>query len=804
MNRSFPILKRFVAFVFLPLLIAVGSGWHLMRRGLPKADVRLHAAGREPVRIVRDEYGVPFLSASRDEDVYFAMGYVHAQDRMWQLEYQRRVVQGRLSEVLGKKTVDQDAWLRTLGLHQSARSAWDALSEPARRSLEAYADGVNAWLDEEHSLPIEFHLLGIRPERWTPVDSLAWSKMFALNLAGNLEKETAKYIAQQTLRPEQTKFFFAAKDTFEALSPDGATERARVVSVARLAELHRQVERALQIGGDYAGSNAWVVSGKLTGDGTAILANDPHLGLQMPSLWYPVVQQGHRLRASGMSIVGLPVVIFGRNQHIAWGGTNLMADVQDLYFERIDENDGSRYLVDGKWEAIETAVEHIKVASEFPAALHKTIQPVRMEVRRTRNGPIVSGIAADLGQPVSLRWTALVERDRSYESFYRLGYAKDWSSFRESFRDYVAPAMNMLYADDRGNIGHLVVGRIPIRKKGDGSLPVPGWDTSYAWSGAIPFDELPATFNPAEGYLVSANDRPVGDDYPYFISDDWAPPERASRIESLLRRGFARSGRIGVETTKSIQNDVVSLTARKLVPVLTAIAPKDARQRKALELLRAWDGTMDKESAAASVFAGWMRSLGSEMFATAVVEDWARYNQRVFVTNVMNSASADVIYKALTDPDETWCFRNPTATSRRCESMLSMSLDVALDELEKFAGSGSGSWKWGSIHRTAYRHQPFSHVKGLSSLFERTIPSGGGQDTVAVSGFTFRSSDGYVGTHGAGFRQIMQLGPGRSAHLYMNSTGQSANVFSRHYADMVGPFANGAYYALAVNGKRDR
>lgn len=800
MNKSFPILKRFIVFIALPLLIAAGFAVSSMWRSLPEADTRLSAAGRQPVRIVRDEHGVPHVSASRDEDVYFAMGYVHAQDRMWQMEFQRRVARGRLSEVLGKKALYQDAWMRTLGIYPAARSAWAVLDAPSKRSLTAYAQGVNAWLEEKHPLPVEFRLLGVEPEPWTELDSLAWSKIFALNLAGNLEKETARYVAQQALTEEQTRFFFSGDDEARTAAPDAS----RVASLARLGATQRSIERELKIGGPYVGSNAWVVSSALTKDGSAILANDPHLGLQMPSYWYPVVQQGERLRVSGMSLVGLPVVIFGRNQHIAWGATNLMADVQDLYFEQLDEKGGNRYLADGRWVPLQTRVENIAVAPEFPAALHKPITPVRMVVRSTRNGPLMSDANGRIAQPVALRWTALDADDRSYETFYRLSYAQDWSSFRELFRGYVAPAMNILYADGSGNIGHLVAGRIPIRKRGDGSLPMPGWDAQYAWNGAIPFEKLPVTFNPERGYIVSANDKAVGDDYPYFISADWAPRERAERIESLLLEKLARSGRIGLEDSKPIQADVVSLTARNLVPVLTAIQPANERQRRALELLRQWDGSMDKNSAAASVYSGWTRYLASELFATVLAQDLSRPGEWIFLNEVLSAAPADLLHRALTDPKDTWCTRNPSATARRCETILSSTLDVTLDELEKLADGDPGSWKWGSVHQTAYKHQPFTQVKGLSSLFDRSVPSGGGPDTVAVSSSAFHSSEGYVGTLGAGFRQIIQLGPKSSAHLYMNSTGQSANVFSKHYSDMVAPFEEGRYYALSANLRSER
>jgi len=796
LTNSYPILTRFAGLVVLPLAIAGGAFWYSMRSSLPASTTELKVAGRGPVQIVRDEHGVPTVSAARDEDVYFAMGYVHAQDRMWQLEFQRRVARGRMSEVVGKDAIFQDAWMRTLGIHRSARAAWDHLSEPSKRSLTAYADGVNAWLSEKHTLPIEFRLLNVRPEPWSPIDSLAWSKIFALNLAGNLDRETAKYVAQQILSPEQAEFFFSnGKEVPRRLADTRKPDRAQVAGMASLGSMQRSLERELMIGGAYVGSNAWVVSGALTGNGSTILANDPHLGLQMPSVWYPVIQQGNRLQASGMTLVGLPVIIFGQNRHIAWGGTNLMADVQDLCFERLDFQ-GKRYLADETWLPIEITVEHIPVASEFPAALHKAIDPVRMEVRRTRNGPMISDVSGNINQPVALRWTALADDDRSYDTFYQLSYAEDWPAFRESFRGYVAPALNMLYADKGGDIGRLVVGRIPSRKTGDGSLPVPGWDREYAWNGAIPFEEMPGLFNPKQGYIVSANDKPVDEAYLHFISNDWAPPERAARIDGLLRETLARSGRLSLDDNKPIQADVVSLSARKLLPVLTAMKAKDARQRRALDRLRAWNGAMDKDSVAASIFSGWTRYLGGELFATAITEDLSRIGQTAYLTEVLNDAPPDVIRRALTDPKETWCFRNSQARTRRCEDMLSSTLDTTLDELEKLAGSNPDSWKWGAIHRTAYKHQPFGQVKALSSLFGRKVASGGGNDTVAVSGFVFRESEGYVGTFGAGFRQIIQLGPGHESHLYMNSTGQSANVFSTHYSDMIGAFEKGEYYSL--------
>lgn len=786
---------RFLLFVFLPLFVlTLVVGQHFLS-AVPDNNAVLRVDAEHEVNVARDVKGVPTISAHRDHDVYFAMGYLHAQDRMWQLEFQRRFAQGRLSEILGKKALRQDVWMRTLGLYEVAKSAWWKLSPSAQQSLTAYTDGVNAWLAENHALPVEFYLLGVTPAPWTEIDSLSWSKVFALNLAGNLDKEVAKFVARQTLTDAQTSSFFSRRDGDNFWTETGISDPALSTSLAKIGELNESIEQTLGIGGRFAGSNAWVVSGKLTASGNAILANDPHLGLQVPSVWYPVVQRGNTLNAMGMSLVGLPVVIFGRNSHIAWGGTNLTADVQDLYLERLDETSGARYLVDEQWQDIQVQVEEIEVASDFPAALNQTIAPVTIEIRRTRNGPIISDVNGNIQQPVSLRWTALGNDDRSYESFFALSYAKNWSEFRTLFRQYVAPAMNMLYADRQGNIGQLVVGDIPIRLRGDGSAPVPGWDSSYDWQGSIPFEELPAIFNPEQGYLVSANDNPVDQTYKHFISDDWAPPERAARIRMLLNEKYQTGKGLSIEDNQKIQADVVSLSAQKLLPLLTAITVTDPKKRRAVELLLAWDGSMNKESVAASIYNTWLRQISALMFGSVVTEDWMRNQQRDFLYNVLAGATPDQVLKALTDPKEVWCSKQKS--DRRCEGFLSDALDAAIVELERLAGDDWDDWKWGEIHQTVYKHQPFSFIKGLSAIFDRKIASGGGSDTVNVSSFVFHPSEGYNSTLGAGFRQLIELGPEQSRHLYMNSTGQSANIFSKHYADMVESFENAEYVEFA-------
>ncbi|MFC3653325.1 penicillin acylase family protein [Dyella humi] len=785
-------------FVFLPLALLLTGLYVYGRLGLPPREQTLQVPGGGTVKIVRDEHGVPRLFANRDEDVYFAMGYVQAQDRLWQMELERRLASGRLSEIFGKDLLAQDSWMRTLGLRQSAQSAYSALSGPARSSLTAYARGVNAWLSERHPLPFEFTMFNVHPGPWTEIDSLAWSKVFALDLAGNLDQEIGKAAATHYLLPEQVQFFFPGKR-------DTSSEEAPTPTLASLASLGtfaHNLHLNWQIGGREVGSNAWVVSGRYTLGGGALLANDPHLGLQLPSIWYPVVQHGDRLRTQGMSLVGLPVVIFGQNGRIAWGGTSMMADVQDLAIERFDPNDPNRYLADGKWVPVEQDEEQIAVAPDFPAFLHQALKPVQIEVRHTRNGPIISDLRGKaIGQPVALRWTALQKGDRSYESMYAVSYAEDWTSFRESFRHYVAPALNMLYADRNGNIGYLGIGQIPIRQQGDGSLPEPGWDSAFAWQSYIPFDAMPMQYNPPEGYIVSANDRPVSDSYPYFISNDWAPPARADRIKQMLQHAIASGHPLTIKDMQVIQTDVVSLSARHLLPQLTALAPSDADERQALDLLRNWSGNMTASSTQAAIFNVWTRHLADKLFGDALVKDWTRRQQQQYVRDFLEGARIDQIDRALTDEHALWCRPQALETDERaCRRLLRVSLDEALSELHKRLGGNETSWHWGAIHHTLYAHQPFSNIKGLSWIFERRVESGGGPDCIDVSGFYLSGTDGYVGAFGPSSRQLIELGPHGSQYEYMNSTGQSGNWMNPHYADMVLPFMRGQYFSLEMGG----
>ncbi len=795
MSKSHPLLLRFVGFILLPLVVLLGFIAVHLQQSLPLTSGDIVIAGlQQPVTLSRDTQGIVQINASTDEDAFFALGYAHAQDRLWQLEVQKRTTQGRLSEIFGKESVNMDIWFRTLGLYQSGAKSWDVLSAPAQSSLTSYAAGINAWLDSSPVLPPEFILLDIAPQHWHVNDSLAYIKLFALNLSGNFRQEIARLLASQVLDDAQLATVF---DTYPDDKPTTVAqytpklEKPQQQKFADLLALQQSIESELKIGGRFVGSNGWVVAPQHSQNGQALLANDPHLGLQIPSLWYAASLQGERLNVSGMSLVGLPLVIFGRNQHIAWGGTSMMTDNQDLYFERVNATDASLYLADGQWLPFDVRTETVSVRADFPAFLRKPLEPIEVNIRSTRHGPVISDAFDVFEHPVALGWTALTDKDTTYDAFFKLNYAADWSSFKQALAYQVAPSLNMLFTDRQGNIGYVGAGQIPLRNKGRGELPVAGWDDSYQWRGFVPPSEWPQSFNPAQGYIVSANNKVISDDYPYFISKDWASGDRAERITELLSDKISAKNRqpnqlLTTDDMRDIQADTLSLPSRQLLPLLTAVTGLNEREQQAIELLSQWDGDMQRESAAASLFLVWSRLLRQALFDDELAGQWGQLAQGRFLGSVSAGVTAQNVVSVISKGQ--WCDDISTTAIENCNTILQQSLADAMKQLSKLQGHDLNDWQWGEVHHTAYDHQPFSKIKLLDDLFERKIDNGGGDNTVNVSDARYEASVGYQQTFGAGFRQIIGMAQQQTSHLLMNSTGQSGNVLSEHYDDMIIPF----------------
>ncbi|WP_196137569.1 penicillin acylase family protein [Aliikangiella sp. G2MR2-5] len=789
MLKRNPILWRMLGFIIIPLMI---TGWFLYDRfliqPLPKDSGEISVKGiSSQVTIQRDDFGVVYLNGKNKNDVYFAMGYAHAQDRLWQLELQRRISQGRLSEVFGKESLNQDVWIRTLGIRDSAKEAIKHLSKDAIQSLESYSSGINSWLEERNQLPIEFEVFGVEPEPWSILDSVSWSKIFALNLAGNFRSEIQHYVASQHLNKVQIASIFPNYQT-ESNSVDEdkqnklASESLKAVS--NLLTIDFSFENELKIGGIFVGSNAWVISGDLTESGKPLLANDPHLGIQIPSLWYPVEQNIDDFKIKGMSLVGLPVVVFGQNEYVAWGATAMQADVQDLYIETPNFENPQEYLFDNSWIKFEVKSELIQVKQDFPAGLRKPLKPVEIKVRRTVHGPVISDVVKGVEQPVALRWTALDKDDTTYESFLKLNYAKNSSELRTALSDYVAPALNILYIDDQNNIGFQGIGRIPIRNKGTGNLPVMGSSPDYDWQGYIDFDEMPHSLNPESKFIVSANNQNVEDSYPYHISSNWATPDRANRISQLVQSKLDNRKKLSVADMKNMQKDTVDNSTQRLKSMLSNLKVEEKQLSYVVNLLAQWDGNADKNSVAATIYFTWFEHLKRSIFSDEFKAAWNENNKSAYLNSLLNTLTANQVVDIINNNPE-WCNDIETTEDEVCTDRLIASLEKSINQIEKLVGDDIDDWAWGSVHLTLYEHMPFSNIKVLDSIFERRISNGGSPNSINVADIQFDESEGYLQKFGAGFRQIIELHNGASKHFFSNSTGQSGQVSSEHYDDMV-------------------
>src|SRR3954452_6349610 len=587
---------------FLILLVLIlGGGYLYLRSSLPQVEGRVTVRGlNAPVTIARDADGVPLITASDDADAAFGLGFAHAQDRLFQMETMRRYGAGRLAEIFGTRSVGIDTQMRGLGLYRLAEASFSHLSAPMRRTLEAYAAGVNAFLATHRgALPPELQLLRLTPEPWRPADSLVWGKMMDLELTGNYRGELLRARLARSLSPEQLAFLYP---DYPKEAPTTLAELATIYRDLSLDPLYAGL--AAKIGPTYA-SNNWVMNGAHSTSGKPLLANDPHLGFSAPGVWYLARLKTPEREIAGGTAPGVPLVVIGHNDRVAWGFTTTASDVADLFIEKLDPNDSGRYLTPEGSAPFGTRRETIAV---------RDAAPITITIRSTRHGPLLSDNlppgTVETGYVLALAATFLTDDDRSAEALWYASRAGDWDEFRTAFKNFVAPQQNIVFGATDGEIGFIAPGRIPVRRSGNGWLPMPGWTGAYDWTGFIPFAELPQGSNPASGRFVSANNKIVPDTYPYFLSRDWDLPNRAERINELLAAEPAQSP----AASAAIQADTLSIAARRLVPLMSRIGPRDDISRQAIERLRAWDFRMDTGSVEPLLFTAWLRAFAEAVF----------------------------------------------------------------------------------------------------------------------------------------------------------------------------------------------
>ena len=765
--------------------LSVLASHRLLRQPKPRYNGILRVRGLSaPVEIFRDGWGVPHIYAKTASDAIFAQGFVHAQERLWQMDFNRRLVAGRLSEIFGSITVTIDRWMRTLTLRRVAEAEADLLDGEDRQFLETYAAGVNACIKRE-PLPLEFRLLNFKPEPWTPADSLAWVKMMCWNLCVNWETEVlrARLIARIGAEAAASLEPAMPPEWVRVIPPGVDYSHIGSAALQRAAQARQFTGPA---GREGVGSNNWVLSGSRTDTGMPILANDMHLGMSAPAIWFENHLLGGDLHVTGVSFPGLPLVIAGHNEWLAWGFTNGFPDVQDLYMEHLRQTPEGKTECEfrGGWSEAEVHSEEIKV---------KGADPVIEEVVVTRHGPIINSLIEGerMESPLALRWTGL-DKTSTIKTLLDMNRAPSCEAFREALRGWICPTQNVVYADRQGNIGYSYPGNIPIRAKGNGAVPVPGWTGEYEWIGYIPYDELPHMFNPAAGYIASANNHVVDDGYPYWISPDFCTSSCARRIVELIEE----KGILSLEDIKSMHMDQVSILARETMRALEAIDLGDQELSPVFELFRDWDGDLSAASPQAAIYEVFSRLLIVHITTPKLGELARRYAGKgptpvLAELTMFGEHSREWLMTILPNPQSPW-WDSGDGGSRR--DLIWQAMRETVFTLKETCGPKMEDWSWGHIHSLTFGHA-LGSVKMLNRIFNRgPYPIGGDGDTIWASGNN-RVDLGERDIVGPPFRFIADLSNWNQS-LGILVPGQSGHPASPHYADNITAFFKGEYHPM--------
>jgi penicillin amidase len=717
---------------------------------MPKINGNVFLSGLETdIEIIRDIWGVPHIFAQNEKDLFFACGYVHAQERMWQMELTRRAGMGELSEIFGRKILERDRFIRTLDLKEAAQRDYEKLSPKMKNLILSYSQGINSWMNSRKlNWPPEFLLLGYRPQPWNPMDSLIVKEVMALLLCVDYQSEI--------LRAKLVKELGAQK-ALQILEEGIAAPYIEIEDVP-LSELSMPLP--------FQGSNNWVLAGSRTESGKPLLANDPHLEISLPPIWYEIHVACPGLNAVGVSLPGVPLVIIGHNESIAWGITNSAVDVQDLYIEKLNPS-RDMYWDNNEWKPLFTKEERIKIRGEK--------EPERIEVSWTERGPVVSPVLNDNEKHLSLSWT-IYEGGRTMESFYRLNKAQNWKEFVDALKLFDAPPQNFVYADKEGNIGYYLSGKIPIRKEMAALFPYPAWEEEGKWQGYLKEEEKPNFYNPKNGLIVTANNKIIPDNFPYYMGFEWEAPFRKERIRELIVQLEKHS----VETMKVIQNDVFSKKGELFLPYIEEIKIGEGESKEALDILKSWDLRMSsgKEAALYKIFVDFFHE---EVFKDELGEDYERFN------SLFKRKQAGLL-RILSDPLSVWFDKKETQTVETREEIIEISLEKAYKWLEKQYGSPEG-WDWMKINSFRFQHS-LGEVPLLRFLNRGPYPLGGDAFTVKLS-----SSSSLIKNLGVSYRQIIDLSDFRNSVCVLSS-GESGHFLDRFYDNQISLWLEGQYHPM--------
>jgi penicillin amidase len=732
------------------------------RAAIAQTSGRIELNGlSRPVEVIRDTWGVAHIYAQTTEDLFFAQGFVAAQDRLWQMEIWRRTGEGKLAEILGPRAVERDKFARLCRYRGNMEAEWQSYAPDAKQIIESFVRGVNAFIETSHDhLPVEFQITGIKPELWTP--EVCLTRMAGYVMTGNASREVLRAQLVRRLGTKKTDELLETQPFKKLVVPDGLDLTGidnKVLGAASAASAPVNFAAT-------EGSNNWVVDGTLTATGKPMLANDPHRPVILPSLRYMVHLNGPGWNVIGAGEPTLPGVAAGHNERVGFGFTIVGIDQQDLYVEEINPENATEYRYKGKWERMRIEREQITVKDKQ--------QPVEVELKFTQHGPVIYE-DAQRHRAYALKWIGLEPGSAGYLASLSLNRAKNWQEFLKALERWKVPSENLVYADVDGNIGWQVAGSAPIRRGWSGLLPVPGSSGQYEWDGYLPLDQLPRAYNPARHFVATANHKIIPEGYNHEINFDWPSPTRYLRIEEVLSKG----GKFTIADFGRLQHDETSLQARELVPLLKGLKIDDSSLNQALDMLINWDFVLSKDSAAAAIYEAWNQKLVSN-FASLIVPSEAK----ALVTGQLVS---NKMIGAFKNPNARTFGSTPEA---KRDALLIKSLAEGVSELRSQLGPDMKNWRWGAFHVAEFKH-PLSTSDVMRAVFDlKPVARGGDANTVNATG-----GSGFRQSHGASFREILDLSNWDNS-VAINVPGQSGQPTSTHYADLLPLWAEGKYFPM--------
>lgn len=747
------------------LLLAVGGFVGIVEGPKPQIRGTIKVDGlTDTVEIFRDQWGIPHIFAGNEEDLFFAQGFATAQDRLWQLELSRRLGAGTLSEVFGELALDADKAIRTLGLNRAAQGAVDALSTETERRLHAYINGINAWISRNH-FPLEFMILGFKPEPWQPVDVFHVTGGMAMTLQDAYNTIIKRANAQAILPPELFDDINAPYDNTGVFgvtpswngevvahheAPLSLTtpslQTSTLASLNQFADAMNSLRRLMPLG-EGIGSNAWVVDGSLTDTGMPYLANDPHLPNRQPATWYEVHLNAPGWHVTGASLPGVPGIVIGHNESIAWGVTNGYLATQDLFIEHFNPDGANTYQFEGEWRPLKVIHEHIHVKGQS--------EPVAHDVVLTHHGPVITALL-QRDEPISLGWTFIDPQGMDQlGGLLAINQANDWETFRQGVAQ-VPFDLNFVYADVEGNIGYQLSGQLPQRTSAYTGLPVEGWTGEHEWMGLHSIDDLPHTINPDTHFVATANHRPFGPELVGAIPGEWSAPFRAARITEQLMQEKV----FDLESMRLLQADAYNEPFHRLAQWMDNMDSQEEMRSQALDLIKNWDGIVREGSQAPVILDGIIRRLTSMVFHQRLGDDanFIGFQGGVYW----------LLHLAESNPNSAWFDQPATPGSERFGDILLTAFHKTIEDFEQTAGP-LDIWTWGRMKAVTFSH-PLGGAPVIGGFFNRTTPTAGGRFT--------------VNRDNASYRMIVDLAD-LNRSISELTTGQSGHPFSKHYDDQL-------------------